>query len=92
MILTVDLSPAEEARLKTAAWQKRLDPSTLANRLPADHLPVEDPPLALSAQWAEEDKAMTPEEREQEQRLWGQFEISVNGTREASGMRRLFID
>lgn len=90
MTLTIDLSPAEEARLKVAARQKGLAPSALAKQLVAEHLPVEDPTLALFAQWAEEAKAMTPEEREQEQRLWEQFEIGINETREASGMRLLF--
>ena len=93
MTLTIDLSPAEEARLQSAARQKGLDPSTLAKQLVAEHLPAaspaEDPTLALFAQWAEEAKAMTPEEQAQEQSLWGQFEPGINAARAASGMRRL---
>ena len=60
----------------------------MAEHLPAAS-PAEDPTLALFAQWAEEAKAMTPEEQAQEQRLWEQFETGINEARAASGMRRL---
>ena len=93
MTLTIDLSPAEEAKLKAAARQKGLEPVAIIKQLVAERLPEprpeDDATLTLFAQWAEEAKAMTPEESEQEQRLWEQFEIGINESREASGMRRL---
>lgn len=98
MTLTIDLSPAEQARLTAAARQKGVAPAELARELVTSHLPPapaepgdepEDPTLALFAQWEKEDAQMTPEEVERERRLWEQFEQGINETRAALGMRRL---
>ena len=93
MTLTIDLSPAEEARLEAAARQKGLEPAAIIKQLVSERLPAprpdDDATLSLFARWSEEAKAMTAEEQEQEQRLWEQFEIGINESREAAGMRRL---
>ena len=98
MTLTLDLSPAEEARLAAAARQKGLAPAALVKALVTEHLPEhapapadppEDPTLALFAQWSQEDAQKTPAETAQEDRLWEEFENGINETRDALGMRRL---
>lgn len=98
MTLTLDLTPTEEAQLKTAAHQKGVDPASLLKQLMSEHLPElaaspealpEDPTLALFAQWAKEDAQVTPEEVAEENRLWEEFERGINETRDALGMRHL---
>jgi hypothetical protein len=96
MTLTIDLTPSEQARLAAAAPQEGILPAELARRLVSEHLPPpaegkagEDPTLALFAQWKRDDARMTPEEIEEEQRLWEQFVRGINQTREALGMRHL---
>jgi hypothetical protein len=99
MILTLDLSPTEEARLAAAARQKGLDPAALVKALVTEHLPEplpvpenspEDPTLALFAQWAAEDAHKTPEETAQEDRLWEQFEANLNAERDRAEARWVF--
>ena len=98
MPLTIDLSPADQARLAAAARQKGVAPAELARELVTNHLPPvpepsdqpEDPTLALFAQWQKEDAQMTPEEIERERRLWEQFEQDINETREHTGARLLY--
>lgn len=94
MTLTIDLTPAEEARLADAARRTGADPADVMRRLVTEHLPPvpegeEDPTLALFAQWDAEDARMTPEEAAEEQRVWERFEGGVNETRQALGMRHL---
>jgi hypothetical protein len=95
MALTIELTPEQEAQLAAAAKKEGLDPAEFARKLVTEHLPLtvvgdeEDPTLALFAQWKEEDAQMTPEEIEQERRLWTEFETGVNETRRAQGMRQL---
>jgi hypothetical protein len=95
MTLTIELTPEQEARLAAAARQEGLEPADLARKIVTEHLPPaipgdkEDPTLALFAQWAKEDEQMTPEEIEQEGRLWRDFERGVNETRQSQGMRQL---
>jgi len=94
MTLTIDLTPAEEARLAAAARRAGLNPTEAARKVLTANLPPasdaeDDPTLALFAQWSAEDAQMTPEETAEEQRLWERFEGGINETREASGMRRL---
>ena len=94
MTLTIDLTPAEEARLTAAARRAGLAPAEAARKLVTEHLPPapegeEDPTLALFAQWDAEDRQMTPEEAAEEQRVWERFEGGVNETRQELGMRHL---
>jgi ribosome-binding protein aMBF1 (putative translation factor) len=93
MTLKIELTATEEARLVAAAQQEGMQPAELARKLVTDHLPQpakgNDPTLALFAQWESEDARMTPEEMDQEQRLWEKFELGINETRRALGMREL---
>lgn len=96
MILTIELTPEQQAQLAAAAKREGLQPAELAAKLVTDHLPELapepkdlDPTLALFAQWEKEDASMTPEEIEQERRLWEEFEKDINATRQAQGMRQL---
>lgn len=93
MTLTIELTSAEEARLVAAARQEGMPPAELARKLVTDHLQqtakASDPTLALFAQWESEDAQMTPEEMDQERRLWEKFEVGINETRRALGMREL---
>lgn len=93
MTLTLELSPAEEARLGAAARQRNLAPGEVLHGLMDEHLPPADeadPMLALFAQWAEEDARMTPEEIAEENRTWEQFKANVNAERDRAGARRVF--
>ena len=95
MTLTVELTPAEEARLVAAAKQEGVEPAELVRKLMTEHLPSTapdeetDPTLALFAQWGEEDARKTPEEIAAEERMWEEFEKGINAVRQAQGMRLL---
>ena len=97
MTLVIELSPEEEARLAAAAEREGLLPSELARKLVTQNLPptppggAEDPTLALFAQWEKEDANMTPEEIEQERRLWEEFKANINAERDRAGARRVFF-
>ena len=96
MTLTIELTPEQAARLAAAAREKGAAPEEYAHQLLAEHLPPippdeteQDPTLALFARWEQEDAHMTPEEIEQERKLWEEFERDINATRQAMGMRLL---
>ena len=98
MTLTIDLTPTEEAQITAVAHSTGLSPAEAARKLLTQNLPsvsenisqtMEDPTLALFAQWKAEDAQMTPEEAAEEQQLWEQFEQNVNETRDTLGMRHL---
>ncbi len=94
MTVTLELTPAEEARLAEAVRLTGLPRAEAAHSVLAEHLPPvdtgeNDPTLALFAQWDAEDAAMTAEAAEAEQQLWGRFESNVNETRQAQNMRLL---
>ncbi|MEO7715402.1 MAG: hypothetical protein ABIY70_04330 [Capsulimonas sp.] len=93
MTVTIDLSPKEEAQLAQEARNAGLDTATLVKKLVTEHLSPNtensDPTLQLFAEWKKEDAQMTPEEMEQEQRIWSEFERRTNETRRELGMREL---
>ena len=95
MTLTVELTPEQEARLTVAAQQEGLEPADLAQKLITEHLSEShpeaepDPTLVLFEQWKQEDAQKTPEEVEQECRLWETFEQGINEARTAQEMRQL---
>jgi hypothetical protein len=68
---------AVDARLRQ--WQEQ-DGRLLTPDVPA---------RTLFAQWSEEDASMTDTERWAEDRLWEDFQESLNATRAALGMRQL---
>ena len=92
MTLTIELTPEQEARLAEAAQREGIEPGALAQKLVADHLPPaieQDPTLALFEQWRQEEALLTPEEIEQESRLWESVEHGINAARAEQGMRLL---
>ena len=96
MILTIELTPKEEAQLTAAAHQEGLEPATLARRLITEHLPLvtpatpEDPTLALFAQWDADDAQMTPEDIAEAQRDYDAFTQQMNAERARAGARILY--
>jgi len=97
MTLMIDLTPEEEARLRSAARRDGVDPVELARKLVTDNLPAapagprgEDPTLALFRQWEEEDANMTSEELEDAQRELDEFKEHLNEERRRAGMRILY--
>ena len=72
-------STADLVRAKLHLWQKetatKTSPATSAHE--------------LFTRWAEEDSHMSEEEKAAEDRLWQDFEKSVNETRSSLGMRQL---
>ena len=56
MTLTIDLTPAEQARLIAAAQQTGLEPTALAKRLVTDHLPTAGDSASTSAATREQDR------------------------------------
>ncbi len=96
MILTIELTPTEEAQLTAAARQEGLEPAALARKLVTEHLlPVtpaipEDPTLALFAQWDADDAQMTPEDIAEAQRDYDAFTQRMNAERARAGARILY--
>ena len=99
MTLTVELSPAEDARLQEAARAEGVEPAELTRRILDAHLPVAsaepvlqpgDATLALLKQWQEEDAKMTPEEVEAARIDLEEFTHNMNAERDRAGARRLY--
>ncbi len=95
MTLTIELTPEQEMRLAEAAQQEGVELTALAQKLVTDHLSLllptaeQDPTLALFEQWRQEEALRTPEEIEQESRLWEAVEQGINAARVEQGMRTL---
>ncbi len=56
MTLTIDLTPAEQARLTAAALRTGLEPTVLAKQLVTDHLPIDSDAASASAATREQDR------------------------------------
>lgn len=94
MTLTINLTPAEELRLRTAAQQEGIAPAELARKLVAEHLPpVHDEnaaSIALLQSWLEEDATDDPDEVRQAQAELEAFKRAINVEREQAGARRIY--
>lgn len=97
MTLTINLTPAEEARLTAAARQKGLEPAEFAHYLIDEHLPpawedeaAEDPTIALLQSWIEDDTIDDPAEIEAAQRELDEFKQEINIERDRAGARRIY--
>lgn len=56
MTLTIDLTPAEQARLTASARRTGLEPTALAKRLVTDHLPMDSDAASTSTAAHEQDR------------------------------------
>jgi hypothetical protein len=98
MGLTIELTPAEEARLRSAAEKAGLEPAEFARRVLAEHLPpldsegsvTKDPTIALFEQWEAEDATDDPEEIARREQEWEELKAQMNATRAELGMQPLF--
>lgn len=79
--------PKARVRALLSEWQTQDNTPTLP-LIPTQN--SETPTQALFRKWEEEDAAMTDEEREAEDRLWKEFQQSINAERAKAGMRTLF--
>ena len=80
MSITIELTPAEEARIAALASSKGLPLDAFIRAVVLSYNPQEesaDPTLALFAQWAEDDKELSTAELEKDQQIYA--EIEKNG-------------
>ena len=98
MTLTIELTPEQEAALRSEATARRTDEVGAVrqwlNGLQATTAPVRarraQRARELFSQWDSEDEAMTDEESEQAERDWQQFQAAMNTNRAAQGERLIF--
>ncbi len=98
MTLTIDLTPAEEARLAAAARRAGLAPTEAARRLVTEHLPLVETEgdarnaasIALLQSWLAEDATDDPEEIRRAEEELAEFKRSMNANRAATGERLLY--
>jgi hypothetical protein len=93
MILTIELTPEQEVRLRAAAREAGLDAAECARRVLAAHLPALPAGEAtrdLLRAWQEEDVTDDPEEiRKAEEELIA-FKQGINAARAEAGARILY--
>ena len=95
MSIALELTPAEDKRLREAAHRRGVKPEVLARDLVVERLPDMssnggDPLVALLDQWDAEDATMTPEEQASERADWETLKTNLNAERDRAGSRRLF--
>ncbi len=101
-MITLNLSPMEEARIETIAHQTGLDPAEYLRKLIHEHLPpvsarpipaVDDENAAAIAQlqaWRKEEAAADPEEIRKANADTNELMQNLNRNRIESGERPLF--
>ena len=101
MTLTINLTPAEEARLAAAARQEGLDPSELVRRLVTERLPPASnvqpeidaenaAAIALLQSWLEKEATDDPEEIREAEKELEALKKNLNANRAATEERLLF--
>ena len=94
MTLIIDLSPAEEVRLRAAAQQEGIAPAELVRKLVREHLPPAHDEnaasIALLQSWLEEDAKDDPDEVRQAQAELEAFKRAINAERERAGARQIY--
>lgn len=98
MTLTIDLTPAEEARLAAAARREGIAPSEAARKLMTEHLPPVESEgdvrnaasIALLQSWLAEDATDDPSEIRRAEEELAEFKRSMNANRTATGERLLY--
>jgi hypothetical protein len=92
-MLTLNLSPEEEARLSAEARKKGVEPEECVRQLLRDHLPPiasGEATRALLRSWREEDETPDPTEVEAAQRELDEFKKGMNDERARAGARPLY--
>ncbi len=99
MGLMIELTPEEEACLRTAAEQEGMEPAECARRLLVAQLSLgaSSPPLkpgdatrALFAAWDEEDATDDPDEIARRVQEWEELKAGLNANRAVTDERLLF--
>ena len=94
MILTINLTPVEEGRLRTAAQKEGIPPAELVRKLVTEHLPPAPEEnaasIALLQSWLDEDATDDPDELRQAQTALAAFKQAINAERERAGARRIY--
>ncbi len=100
MTLTIDLTPAEAARLAAAARREGIAPAEAARKLVTKHLPPDErevdtrnaASIALLQFWLAEDVTDDPVEIRQAEEELAEFKRSMNANRAATGEGLLYPD
>jgi len=92
MTLTIDLTPAEEARLTAAAQRQGAGMADVMKQLVAQHLPPaerEEPRTvaALLRGWLRDEATDDPEQIKKAQEELDEFKRNINANRAATGER-----
>ena len=100
-MITLDLTPTEEAEITTIAWQTGLAPADYLKRLVKEHLPsiaitpaqaIDEENAAAIAQiqaWGREEATDDPEEIRQSEADLSELILNLNRNRIESGERPL---
>jgi hypothetical protein len=95
MTVTIDLTPAEEARLTEAARRTGLAPAEAARKLVTEHLPpeptvkreVSGTAAALLRGWLRDEATDDPAQIQKAQEELDEFKRNINANRAATGER-----
>lgn len=100
-MIALDFTPAEEARISTAAWRVGLSPTECVKKLVEEHLPQVETlsasaadeaatAIALLESWASEEATNDPEEIREADAALNEFMQNLNRNRVESGESPLF--
>ena len=94
MTLTIDLTPAEEARLAAEARREGVAPAQWVKERVTERLPKSEnaASIALLESWLAEDATDDPEEIRQAEQELLEFKRNMNANRRAAGERILYPD
>ena len=102
MTLSIDFTPAQEARLAAVARHQGLAPQDVVRKLVIEHLPELSQPaepgidaenaaaIAMLQSWLEEDATDDPEEIRKATEEFEKFKRNMNANRVATGERLFF--
>ena len=96
MVLTIELSPEDESRLRDLAANRGIPPEELVIQTVKQLLPIKQPDqknlalIRLLEQWRREDETDDPEELERAEAELQELKAALNANRRATGERLLF--
>ena len=98
MTLTIDLTPAEEARLTAAARRARLAPAEAARKLVTEHLPLAETEgdarnaasISLLRGWLRDEATDNPDEIRRAEEELAEFKRNMNANRAVTGERLVY--